>query len=430
MAHFSKLLKESKVVGTVDTKLEQVYTTYNGHLLNQRDFGLKRTLPRKQSARSPWIRLKSLDTAYRQTDYRSAAAEASLVQMWRQMEVGVKTARKNHAAPTLAPEPRPIRIEFSCSIPSWILCALRETISNNSWKINRTIVHHLATAPTYLNFSQDQQDSPTVSVDLYEYAQGNPDQIRRDMEEFLQQVTEKETVSQEDDMILPMTHPNLGLSYGHFDQLHNERLTEGIAGRVLDQADVKSSRQTVSIAGMVGTLQRSSHMDLPSTSFEADVNGYHNLEQGKGTFRIESAHMDPYHLPTEFQFQGFNAPQDQPVRWLDPANSPRALGPNRLKLVVREGQHSDALRVNPRTKIGSLHWVGNPPPKRQGTIVLDFLNSITSRNLPSPSPSSSNSPQQPAQNNLPKNRFAQMQNDQLLKVLKGLVGKPPSSDQS
>jgi len=380
------------VVGTVDTKLEQVYTAYNGHLLKHRDFGLKRTLPRKQSARSPWVRLKALDTAYRQTDYRSAAPEASLVHMWRQIEVGVKTARKNHAAPTLAPDPRPIRIEFS-----WFDHPSRDAVLHNAnllpspppekarfkhiWHMHQSqfnsFVDLMRTKrDAFKQFLQDKHNTRPSSdaqeggrewVDLYEYAQGNPDQIRRDMEEFVQQVAEKERVSKEDDKILPMPHPNLGLSYGHFDQLHNERLTGTIAGRVLDEGDVKASRQTVSIAGMVGTLQRASHMDLASTSFEADVNGYHNLEQGKGGFRIESAHMDPYHLPTEFQFQGFNSPLDQPVRWLDPANHPRALAPNRLKLVVREARNSDAL-LNARapssstSSTPSLPVIRPPPP--------------------------------------------------------------------
>jgi hypothetical protein len=141
MSHFSKLLKESKVVGSVDTKLEQVYTSYNGHL-NSRDFGLKRSLPPKLSPKSPWIRLKSLDTPYRQVDYRSAAAETSLVQMWRQMEIGVKTARKNHAPPTLAPEPRPIRIEFS-----WFDEGSREAALSDSRVSGRSLINSAQSNP-------------------------------------------------------------------------------------------------------------------------------------------------------------------------------------------------------------------------------------------------------------------------------------------
>ncbi|KAA1068960.1 hypothetical protein PGT21_007165 [Puccinia graminis f. sp. tritici] len=476
MSHFSKLLKESKVVGSVDTKLEQVYTSYNGHL-NSRDFGLKRSLPPKLSPRSPWIRLKSLDTPYRQVDYRSAAAETSLVQMWRQMEIGVKTARKNHAPPTLAPEPRPIRIEFS-----WFDEGSREAALSDARVSGRSSVNSSQSNPraekgrmkhiwqmhqsqfnqflevmrtrrqAFKEFLENKEnnrksaqlndpDAPKATIDLYQYAQGNPDQIRRDIEEFLEHVTENETVEETNLDILPMTHPNLGLNYAHFDQLHNERLTPAIPGRILDQADIKSSRQNVSFAGIVGSLQRSSHIDLPSTSFEPDSNGYHNLEQGKAKFRVESASIDPYDLPSEFDFQGFNNQVDQPVRYHDPRDKPRALGTNRLKVNVREGTHSDSTRVNAQTKIGSIDWVGNPPPKRQGTIVLDFLNSIT-RNFQPTSSSTSSNPNNPAANdstrqqassagaNNQKNRFGQMQNDQLMKVLKGLVGKPPSDSGS
>ncbi|OAV93165.1 hypothetical protein PTTG_05409 [Puccinia triticina 1-1 BBBD Race 1] len=478
MSHFSKLLKESKVVGSVDTKLEQVYTSYNGYLLNSRDFGLKRSLPAKLSPKSPWIRLKSLDTPYRTVDYRSAAAETSLVKMWRQLEIGVKTARKNHAPPTLAPEPRPIRIEFSWFDEGSREAALSDSrisgrsLSSNAlsknpraekgrmkhiWQMHQSQFNqfleimrtHRQAFKEFLENKENNRksipnndpDTPRATIDLYQYAQGNPDQIRRDIEEFLEYVTEKETVEATNLGILPMTHPNLGLNYAHFDQLHNERLTPAIPGRILDQADIKSSRQTVSFAGIVGSLQRSSHIDLPSTSFEPDSNGYHNLDQGKAKFRVESAYIDPYDLPSEFDFQGFNNQVDQPVRYQDPRDKPRALETNRLKLNVREGTHSDSSRVNAHTKIGSREWVGNPPPKRQGTIVLDFLNSITRNFQPpssgSPSPNNasspndsparqlqSNSPSQPPNNQ--KNRFGQMQNDQLMKVLKGLVGKPPS----
>ncbi|KAI7950526.1 hypothetical protein MJO29_009200 [Puccinia striiformis f. sp. tritici] len=471
MSHFGKLLKESKVVGTVDTKLEQVYTSYNGYLLNSRDFGLKRSLPAKTSPKSPWIRLKSLDTPYRQVDYRSASTETSIVQMWRQMEIGVKTARKNHAAPTLAPEPKPIRIEFS-----WFDEGSREAALSDSRISGRSSSSSSSTATqsnprhekgrmkhiwqmhqsqfdqflsilrtrrqAFKKFLEDKEnsrksitsndpDTPSVTIDLYQYAQGNPDQIRRDIEEFLEHVTDNEPVEQTNLDILPMTHPNLGLNYAHFDQLHNERLTPAIPGRILDQADIKSSRQTVSFAGIVGSLQRSSHIDLPSTSFEPDVNGYHNLDQGKAKFRVEGAFIDPYDLPSTYDFQGFNSQVDQPVRYQDPRNKPRALSMNRLKVNVREGTHSDATRVNARTKIGSIDWVGNPPPKRQGTMVLDFLNSITRNSQPNSSSSNPNNNNNPASSstqssNNQKNRFSQLQNDQLMTVLKGLVGKPPS----
>lgn len=471
MSHFARLLKESKVVGTVDTKLEQVYTSYNGHLLNNRDFGLKRSLPKKSSARTPWIRLKSIDTPYRQLEYRSASAETSLVRMWNQLEIGLKTARKNHAPPThSSSEPRPIRIEFSnFDLGSREIAFSNSRISGRSYDSNsidekgrikpiwhmyqsefEVLLELLRTKRQEFKIFLDEKETirkqnslpsssssevPKVDVDLYEYAQGNPDQIRRDIEEFLEKIKETSTIDQNNLDILPMPHPNLGLNYAHFDQLHNERLTPPIPGRILDQADIKSSRQTVSIAGIVGSLQRSSHIDLPSTSFEPDQNGYHNLEQGKANFRVESASIDPYDLPTENQFQGFNNPVDQPVRWVDPKDKPRALGTNRLKVNVREGTLSDSHRVNNNTKIGSIDWVGNPPPKRQGAIVLDFLSSIT-RNL-QPSSSNLNNANSNSNNRFsnninnhqnphPSSNNRSSQNDQLMKVLKDLVGKPPS----
>lgn len=484
MTHFAKLLKESKVVGSVDTKLEQVYTSYNGYLLNHRDFGLKRSLPNKSSPKSPWIRLKSIDTPHRHVDYRSASSETSLVQMWRQLEIGVKTARKNYGPTIVNHEPRPIRIEFS-----WFDEGSREASVSNSihspqssatpspkWlksnppKLERRRVKHIwqmhqSQFQDFLEIMRtrredfkaflerkesdrrqrvlsaseqaDHEPEPLGSkIDLYQYAQGSPDQIRRDIEEFLEQISENEPIDRSNLEILPMPHPNLGLNYAHFDQLHNERLTPTIPGRVLDQADVKSSRQTVGLAGIVATLQRSSHIDLPSTSFEPDVNGYHNLDQGKAKFRVESAHIDPYDLPTEYEFQGFNHQPDQPVRYLDPRDKPRALGLNRLRVNVREAGRADSNRINVYTKIGSMEWVGNPPPKRQGTIVLDFLNSITRNLKPSSSPTTDSQARNPSKDpnthsrgstsssSTQKSRLGQLENDQLLKVLKDLVGKP------
>ncbi|CAH7666559.1 hypothetical protein BY996DRAFT_1317692 [Phakopsora pachyrhizi] len=463
-SHFSKLLKESKVVGQVDTKLEQVYTSYNGHLNQSRDFGLKRCLPTKFSPKSPWIRLKSLDTSYQQTDYVSGSAQASVVRMWRQIELGVKTARKRHAPLNVSTEPKPIRIEYSWFDEKSCESAYANLKSDaslegqkkekgrvkNIWSMEKDEFNsflekmrvrredfrrYLALREGGKLDSQSKEagkleaaEEDQVDFDLYQYAQQNPDQIRKDIEDFISYLAENEVIDHSDRAILHMPHPNLGLNYAHFDLLHNERLTPLIPGRILDQADVKSNRQSVSFAGVVATMQRSSHIDLPSTSFEPDLNGYHNLDQGSASFRLESAAIDPYELPSDHDFQGFKSQFDQPVRYTDPRDKPKALGPNRLKVQVREGTHIDANKVNPNIKIGGMEWVGNEPPKRQGTIVLDFLSSVSKRISSQNSQNSGDlqrnlNGQSSAKTNQ-RGRISQDQNDQLLKVLQDLVGKP------
>ncbi|MBW0540701.1 hypothetical protein O181_080416 [Austropuccinia psidii MF-1] len=472
-SHFSKLLRESKVVGSVDPKLEQVYTSYNGYLNHHREFGLKRSLPTKLSARSPWIRLKSLDTAYRQIDYRSASPQTSLVKMWNQIQVGVVTARKNHApSSNLSSEPGPIRIEFSWFDQGSRESAHLDTIAPKPSQVQSSSNRQYEKRPPkhiwsmyqgefekFLDVMRTRRDQfkafleakerrradstslspnssdqkPPVTIDLYQYAQGNPDRIIKDLEDFLAYVANAEPVDESNLSILPLTHPNLGLNYAHFDKLHNERLTPSIPGRVLDQADLKFNRQTASFAGIVSSIQRSSHIDLPCTSFEPDVNGYHNIDQGKAKFRVESAAIDPYDLPLDHDFQGFNSQADQPVQYTDPRNRPRALRPNRLKVILRESGQSDATRVNATAKIGSRQWVGSDPPKRQGTIVLDFLSSVSRTLQSSSSPFSLSSPDSSHDSNdskassvskNEKGRMSQIENDQLMKVLKDLVERP------
>ncbi|KAI9616073.1 hypothetical protein H4Q26_011325 [Puccinia striiformis f. sp. tritici PST-130] len=270
MSHFGKLLKESKVVGTVDTKLEQVYTSYNGYLLNSRDFGLKRSLPAKTSPKSPWIRLKSLDHTL-STDVAPdgdrcqdgqeepcsthsgtrAKADSNRIQL---VDEGSREAalsdsrisgRSSSSSSSTATQSNP-RHEKGRMKHIW---QMHQSQFDQFLSILRT------RRQAFKKFLEDKEnsrksitsndpDTPSVTIDLYQYAQGNPDQIRRDIEEFLEHVTDNEPVEQTNLDILPMTHPNLGLNYAHFDQLHNERLTPAIPGRILDQADIKSSRQT------------------------------------------------------------------------------------------------------------------------------------------------------------------------------------------
>ncbi|EGG02073.1 uncharacterized protein MELLADRAFT_117640 [Melampsora larici-populina 98AG31] len=469
--HFAKLLQNSKVVGQLDLQTEQVYTSYHGYIKHRRDLGLKRSLPSKFSSKSPWIRLKEIDTNYNQTDYRSASAEVSLVKMWNQLELGVKTSKKNHASLNAIPEPRPIRIESSwfdkssgidhkfserskdlkIAGPSSI-----KTQPKHIWTMDQTefdcflslMRTHRSEFKRFLESKErrkqriqaearstnlTESELEEVDINLYAYSQQNPEEIRRDIEEFLVYLNDKRVVSKDDPTIQPMTHPNLGLSYGHPDLLHNERLTKPIPGRVLDQPDLRVSRQTVSVAGIVGSLLRSSQVDLPATPFEPDANGYHNVDQGKALFRLESASIDPYDLPSYKDFQGFNDQSDAPNRYIDPRNKPRALGPNRFRVQVREGDRSEANRSNVHHKIGSPDWVGSESAKRQETFVLDFLSSL-SRSATTPSSAVGNSLTGKVDSNR-KNvdgrdqKFGgsgQGHSDQLLKVLKDLINKPPS----
>ncbi|KAG0142993.1 hypothetical protein CROQUDRAFT_109483 [Cronartium quercuum f. sp. fusiforme G11] len=475
--HFARLLKNSKVVGQVDLQLEQVYTSYNGYINHRRDLGLKRSLPSKFSPKSPWIRLKALDTDYRQTDYRSASSEVSLVRMWNQLELGVKTAKKNHGTSNAVQEPRPIRIERSWFDRSNGLstssrngsqtaeASIQKVQPKHIWamdqpeferflslmrqhrtrfkqflesKQRRKLRIQRETSPSSVELA-DKGPSQTLQeeaeINLYAYSQQNPEQIRHDIEEFLAYLNDKRPVSKNDQTILPMTHPNLGLSYGHLDLLHNERLTKPVPGRVLDQPDLRASRQTVSVAGIVGSMLRTSQIDLPATPFEPDANGFHNVDQGKAQFRLESASIDPYELPHEKDFQGFNDQTDSPNRYVDPRNKPQALGPNRFRVQVREGDRSEANRPNLHHKIGSPDWVGSEPPTRQETFVLDFLSSL-SRSTSSPYSSTGSSTPQAKSDQVGGNQMrgsnqttsesGQGHSDHLLKVLKDLISKPPS----
>lgn len=462
--HFAKLLQNSKVVGQLDLQTEQVYTSHQGYIKHRRDLGLKRSLPSRFSSKSPWIRLKEIDTNYRQTDYRSASSEVSLLKMWNQLEVGVKTAKRNHAPLNAIPEPRPIRIESSWFDKSSEIDKVSEIQRSNNhsgpsslktqpkhiWTMDQTefecflslMRKHRVEFKRFLESKErrkqriqaearstnvTESELEEVDVNLYAYSQQNPEEIRRDLEEFLVYLNDKRPISKHDQTIQPMTHPNLGLSYGHPDLLHNERLTKPIPGRVLDQPDLRASRQTVSVAGIVGSLLRSSQVDLPATPFEPDPNGYHNVDQGKAYFRLESASIDPYDLPSHQDFQGFNDLSDAPNRYTDPRNKPRALGPNRFRVQVREGDRSEANRLNVHHQIGSVDWVGSEPAKRQETFVLDFLSSLSR---------SATTPASPNKVDLSKKKLdgrdqklggsGQGHSDQLLKVLKDLINKPSS----
>lgn len=500
--HFAKLLKNSKVVGQLDLQLEQVYTSYNGFRNPRRDWGLKRSLPAKFSPKSPWLRLKALDTDYRQTDYRSASSEVSLVNMWNQLELGVKTAKRNHGTSNAVQEPRPIRIEktwFDATIsPSnpFTIDSLSGAVSSGPsisnprpkhiWAMDQCefdrfltvmrknrnefkkfieskerrklrILRNVNTSKYYdlivfggLHLSDGsfmtdstQSGSESVSededdhaeVNLYAYSQRNPDQIRSDIEEFLVYLADQRPISQTNQTILPMTHPNLGLSYGHTDLLHSERLTKPFPGRVLDQPDLRASRQTVSVAGIVGSMLRSSQLDLPATPFEPDATGFHNVDQGKAQFRLESASIDPYDIPSKEEFQGFDDQTDSPTRYIDPRNKPKALGPNRFRVQVREGDRSEANRPNVNHRIGSPDWVGSEAPKRQETFVFDFLSSLsrsTGSAQASMGPVRAGQPRHDqtgdsqAGRNDKTGRTGEGHSDQLLKVLKDLISKPPS----
>lgn len=421
--HFSKILQHSKVVGrTRPDTINQVYTAPRS-FRSRNDYGLKRRLPPQVSSQSPWISLREIDTTYGQTDYRSAAKEAKFVSMWKETELGASTAPKGHGWME-RPMP-PIRLEsshfdrgsregvfttrrlkeqrgdepveermrapaidgmdrssFDALLQRLAHPAMqqdfRRFLAHREARRRKTSYRPVSTASS----SSEQPEDPASDddVNLYEFVQQDALVLRRAIEEFFEHLAATRSRPTESD-IDPFPHPNLGLSYGHPDDLHSERLTAPLPGRVLDSVDRTSGRQAVSFAGIVAQLERAGDFGLGTTSYEPDERGNHNLSQGKGDFRVDSPlqrpSVDPFNLPSLDDFQGF-ADRDPgaPPRWTDPRDRRKVLNGGRVKVHVREAGKMDKTRPNPQ-KVGTMDWVGSPQQAAAGTLGSELLGILT-----------------------------------------------------
>jgi hypothetical protein len=314
----SRLLRRSKVLH-LPHEQPVVTSTYGGYR-HRKDFGLKRPMP-SISARTPYARVKSVDSPAGMTDFINSGKQSLFVKKWDEGGWGVQTHTYSGQEDTLVEswwdkESRrpPVRSEQPnssrrletdyLSMPedefSRHLALVRKLRPQFRAYLQKRARDSAAKAAGYESYAQYEAAAPPKpgliipEVDLYAAAQSlNEASIR----EFLDAHASEVAVARSETTVEPMEHVNLSLSYAATSRFHNDRFSPPIPARLLARSEFHragSYAQTEYTASAVGAIvQVPAHRSggLSPTQWTPDREGFINREQGKGLFRIERAEV-------------------------------------------------------------------------------------------------------------------------------------------
>ncbi|KAM0792573.1 hypothetical protein ACM66B_005236 [Microbotryomycetes sp. NB124-2] len=378
---YSALLRRSKLA-TFTPAIEQVYTPGSAAQLKRQDFGFKHTLPQATTSKAPFVRVNRLDNAQRRTDYRKATREALYVKKWQELGVAINQQRDGEATPLpdlelqsrFVPESmlgsiKPVEAatkaaQASRRVPNFF------TMTEDEFERFVDSLGHLRH-----DFAQFASESLATSsgsapepVDLYELAQADPAHVTRLVEQFLARQTEQ----QANDMILPCTHPTLGLQYSTPTPI-DDALAPRVPGRILGQANARNSTAThfATIIGQIDELNGKVSSNN-QTQFMPDNQGLRSNQPGRASFRLRPT-MDVERIAREL-----NAPVRDPdsAKFASSSHEPQMLAQALIQL------HPN-LETRPAAPLpGTMEYAKYTPGSARSSSPIDlFGRSLSTEDL-------------------------------------------------
>ncbi|POY76706.1 hypothetical protein BMF94_0298 [Rhodotorula taiwanensis] len=330
---YSSLLRRSKLA-SFHPQIDQVYTASSANRARA-NYGLKRPLPALSpaaGARSPFVRITSLDSPERRTAYRRATREQQYTKKWLEVDAGLASealvdrsafgigfsgdgefvqrkwdrlpVQSRFVAPGTPGAVQPIdkvgqHQQQRQQLPNFF--ALTEAgferfLSDLGSRRDEFRAFVLAEA----NKLAEQTGTSNGLVndadfDLYAHAQRNPLELMRLVERFLRRPASSSPSSRSP---LPQVHPTLALQYATPTPLESA-LAAPVPGRLLGPAPDGHSRSGgfygmrsrkpdvyASVLSQVAPVAPQSTAGLAQTNFFPDVEGHRSNVPGRASFRI------------------------------------------------------------------------------------------------------------------------------------------------
>lgn len=336
-ASYSSLLRRSKLA-SFTPQIDQVYTASSANRARA-NYGLKRPLPALSpaaGARSPFVRITSLDSPERRTSYRRATREQQYTRKWLEVDAGL-------ASEALVDRPSlglggaggsgefvqrkwdrlPLQSRFVAPGAPGAVQPLDQVSQPNSSKphpvpnffalnpakfdrflgdlgARRDEFRHFVLAEA--NKLAEQMGGAVAALDeadfdLYAHAQRNPLELTRLVERFLRRSSPPPSVDASSP--LPQVHPTLALQYATPTPLESA-LAAPIPGRLLGSAPDGSSRPGAftrpkyynrpdvyaSVLSQIAPVPATATAGAAETNFFPDVEGHRSNVPGRANFRI------------------------------------------------------------------------------------------------------------------------------------------------
>ncbi|TKA55053.1 hypothetical protein B0A53_02528 [Rhodotorula sp. CCFEE 5036] len=338
-ASYSSLLRRSKLA-SLTPQIDQVYTASSANRARA-NYGLKRPLPALSpaaGARSPFVRITSLDSPERRTSYRRATREQQYTRKWLEVDAGL-------ASDALVDRPSlglggggggsgefvqrkwdrlPVQSRFVAPGAPGAIQPLEQVsqptqskpvpvpnfFALNPAKFDRFLGDLGARREEFRQFvlaeakKLAEQTGGAVAAldeadfDLYAHAQRNPLELTRLVERFLRRSPPADA-SPLASSPLPQVHPTLALQYATPTPLESA-LAAPIPGRLLASAPDSTSRAGgfgksrhynrpdvyASVLSQIAPVPATATAGAAETNFFPDVEGHRSNVPGRATFRI------------------------------------------------------------------------------------------------------------------------------------------------
>jgi hypothetical protein len=273
------------------------------------------------TVRTPYARIKSVDSVAGMTDFVNSGKHSLFVKRWDEGGWGVRTHTYSGQEETLlesywdkSSQRPPVRSEEdsrSLRFEAVYQNMSEEQFSGHLARIRklrpqfqaflrsraRDTAARAAGYESYEQYTLAEDPKPELNIaeiDLYAASQSSDQSAIR---EFLDTYVSEEDDRAPEPKPEPSEHVNLGLSYAAHSRFYNDRFSQPIPARLLARSEYNragSYTQTEYTASAIGAVaQVPSHRSggLAPTQWLPDREGYINREQGKGLFRIERAEV-------------------------------------------------------------------------------------------------------------------------------------------
>ncbi|KWU46335.1 hypothetical protein RHOSPDRAFT_31785 [Rhodotorula sp. JG-1b] len=338
-ASYSSLLRRSKLA-SLTPQIDQVYTASSANRARA-NYGLKRPLPALSpaaGARSPFVRITSLDSPERRTSYRRATREQQYTQKWLEVDTGL-------ASEALVDRPSlglggagsgefvqrkwdrlPVQSRFVAPGAPGAIQPLEQVSQPQQQSKPHPVPNFFALNPAKFDrFLGDlgarrdefrrfvlaeakklaEQTGGAVAAldetdfDLYAHAQRNPLELTRLVERFLRRSPPADGSPLASSSPLPQVHPTLALQYATPTPLESA-LAAPIPGRLLASAPDSTSRLGgfgkprlynrpdvyASVLSQIAPVPSAATAGAAETNFFPDVEGHRSNVPGRANFRI------------------------------------------------------------------------------------------------------------------------------------------------
>ena len=338
-ASYSSLLRRSKLA-SLTPQIDQVYTASSANRARA-NYGLKRPLPALSpaaGARSPFVRITSLDSPERRTSYRRATREQQYTQKWLEVDTGL-------ASEALVDRPLlglggagsgefvqrkwdrlPVQSRFVAPGAPGAIQPLEQVSQPQQQSKPHPVPNFFALNPAKFDrFLGDlgarrdefrrfvlaeakklaEQTGGAVAAldetdfDLYAHAQRNPLELTRLVERFLRRSPPADGSPLASSSPLPQVHPTLALQYATPTPLESA-LAAPIPGRLLASAPDSTSRLGgfgkprlynrpdvyASVLSQIAPVPSAATAGAAETNFFPDVEGHRSNVPGRANFRI------------------------------------------------------------------------------------------------------------------------------------------------